>query len=107
MVKSSNLKSIKIVSDGRISSGTRIMDKDGKFIGCVQSVDIHMSTGDAVVSADLTMVLPEIEVEAYDVLLNDKRTIEDEIFAEEFFKDVEFPVYEVGSSDPVFVKGDK
>ena len=110
MAKEFNPKNIKIVSDGNaFSTNTKIMDKDGNFIGMVQSVDIHMSTEDLLVSADLTILLPEVEVEVYDVILNDKRTIEDEIFAEEFFRDENGLLYNIGSPDPSFVnkKGDK
>lgn len=102
------IKSIKIVSDGNSSSPeTKILDHDGNPIGGISSVDVHMSTETPIISADITMLLPKMEIEVYDVILNDKRTIEDEIFAEEFFKGVDFPFYEVGCPDPVLTKGDK
>ena len=100
MAKPSELKSIKVLSNGR-NNATKIVDKDGKPIGCVQSIDIHMSTGEAFASADLIIVLPEVEAEIYDVILNDKRTIEDEIYAEEFFEDFKGFIYEIGRPDPI------
>lgn len=103
-----SIKRIKIVSDGNSSSSeTKILDHNGNHIGCISSVDIHMSTETPIISADMTILLPKVEIDVYDVILNDKRTIEDEIYAQEFFTELEGFLYEVGNSAPVFTKGDK
>ena len=74
-------KSIKIVSDGTIS-GTRIYNSDGTPIPYVQKCKINMGVDAGVVTAELTLLCPTLELSGVKVS-KESRPLK--------------PVYEIGS----------
>lgn len=59
------MKKWKIVSDGT-SHGTKIISPSGEAVGLVQKLSIFIECGEPFVKADMSVILPQLDVEVLD-----------------------------------------